>query len=336
VTATSFDGVRTTLPTPTSKASRFLRRDGWTAGVTVLFVALLLWRFSQLPKIGTFEISTITTGTMTIAFLAMAQSVVIISGGIDLSVGATMVLANCLSAMWMEDRGLASCLALAVVVLAITVAITSTIGLIIVAAGVPDIIVTLAAGFVLVGLALFVIGGPGGGADAGFRRLVAGGLSNPWPPVLWTAGALLLVWLPIRRSRAGLAIYAVGSDRRAAYLAGVPIARTRVVAYAVSGVFAGFAGLVVTANTGGGSPTASGANTATLNSVAAAVLGGVALTGGAGGLAGPVIAALCLTLLNAIIVGLGWNPNNAEIARGVIIILVVLVAGVLQSRRRKS
>ena len=90
---------------------------------------------------------------------------IVISGGIDLSVGSMMVFANCLSALWMEDQGLGACLALAVAVLAVTVALSTLTGLVITASGVPDIIVTLAASFVLAGLALFVIGGPGGGTS---------------------------------------------------------------------------------------------------------------------------------------------------------------------------
>ena len=102
-------------------------------------------------------------------------------------------------------------------------------------------------------------------------------------------------------------------------------------AYSIGGLFAGFAGLVVTASTGGGEPRETIGANATLNSVAAVVLGGVALTGGVGGLVGPVLAAACLTLIPAIMLGLGWDPSNAETARGVIIILVVLVAGLLQT-----
>lgn len=333
---TSFDGVTTTLPTPSSPFARFARRHGWTVGVAVLFVILLIWRTTQVPRFGNFEIRTITAGTMSLAFLAMAQSIVIISGGIDLSVGAKMVFANCLSALWMEDKGFAACMAIAVAVLAISVVLAATTGVLITVTGVPDIIVTLAASFMLSGLALFIIGGPGGGTSPDFQRVVAGGLSVFWPSVLWTIGALVLVWIPLRRSRLGLAMYAIGSDRKAAFLSGVGIARTRVLTYAAGGLFAGFAGLVITASTGGGEPRSTIGVNATLNSVAAAVLGGVALTGGVGGLLGPVFAALCLTMIPAIMLGLGWDPSNAETARGVIIILVVLVAGLLQARRRPA
>lgn len=330
----AIDAVVTTLPQSTPRLSRFARRQGWTLGVIVLFSALLIWQITLLPTFGDFQIRTITAGTMPLAFLAMAQSIVVISGGIDLSVGAKMVFANCLSALWMEDRGLSACLALAVAVIVVTMAVSTVTGLLTVVSGVPDIIVTLAASFSLAGLALFVIGGPGGGTSRDFSELVAGGLSDYWPSILWTLGALAVVWLPIRRSRLGLALYAVGSDANAAFLSGVSVPRTRVLAYTVSGFFAGFAGIATTAFTGGGEPRASIGNNATLNAVAAAVLGGVALTGGVGGLVGPIFAALCLTLIPAIMLGLGWDPSNAETARGVIIILVVLVAGLLQARRR--
>ncbi len=325
----------TRLPERTTGMSRFVQRQGWTVGVAVLFIVLLLWRVSQLPDFGGFEIRTITaSGTMPLAFLAMAQGVIVVSGGVDLSVGAMMVLANCLSALWMEDQGLGTCLLVSIAVLAVTVGLSTITGLVITASGVPDIIVTLAASFFLAGLALFVIGGPGGGTSPDFQRIIAGGLSNPWPSILWIVGALALVWLPLKRSRLGLAIYATGSNRKAAFLSGVRIARTRVLAYSIGGLFAGLAGLAVTALTGGGEPRETIGANATLNSVAAVVLGGVALTGGVGGLVGPVLAAGCLALIPAIMLGLGWDPSNAETARGVIIILVVLVAGLVQNRRR--
>ena len=109
-----------------------------------------------------------------------------------------------------------------------TVALSTLTGIVITASGVPDIIVTLAASFILAGLALFVIGRPGGGTSPDFQEIVAGGLSNFWPSVLWIVGALLVVWFPLKRSRLGLAIYAIGSNRKAAFLSGVRIARTRV------------------------------------------------------------------------------------------------------------
>ena len=324
----------TPLPRPSSRATRFRRRQGWVVGVALLFGALVFWRYSQIPAFGPFEIRGIVAGTMTLALLAMAQSVIVISGGIDLSVGAMMVLANCIAARLMLDQDLGPVILIALLVVAIAMVLSGLIGAIAVVSGVPDIVVTLAASFILSGLALIVLGSPGGGTHPTFQELLVGGFDQPLPATLWLAGLLLLVWLPFKRSRLGIATYAVGSDRAAAFLSGVRVGRTRVVAYVLAGFFSGMAGVVTTAFTGSGEPRASIGATATLTSVAAVVLGGVALLGGSGTLLGPVLAALCLGLIPALMLGLGWDPNFAEVARGVIIIVVVMIGGLVQIPRR--
>jgi ribose transport system permease protein len=324
----------TPLPRPSSRATRFRRRQGWVVGVALLFGALVLWRYSQIPAFGPFEIRGIVAGTMTLALLAMAQSVIVISGGIDLSVGAMMVLANCIAARLMLDQDLGPVILIALLVVAIAMVLSGLIGAVAVVSGVPDIVVTLAASFILSGLALIVLDSPGGGTHPTFQELLVGGFDQPLPATLWLAGLLLLVWLPFKRSRLGIATYAVGSDRAAAFLSGVRVGRTRVVAYVLAGFFSGMAGVVTTAFTGSGEPRASIGATATLTSVAAVVLGGVALLGGSGTLLGPVLAALCLGLIPALMLGLGWDPNFAEVARGVIIIVVVMIGGLVQIPRR--
>ena len=324
----------TPLPRPTSRANRFRRRQGWVVGVAVLLGVLVFWRYSQIPAFGPFEIRGIVAGTMTLALLAMAQSVIVISGGIDLSVGAMMVLANCIAARLMLDQDLGSVVLVAIGVVAVAMILSGLIGLVTVVSGVPDIVVTLAASFILAGLALVVLDGPGGGTNPRFQELIVGGFDQPLPSLLWLAGLLALVWLPFKRSRLGIATYAVGSDRAAAFLSGVRVGRTRVIAYVLGGFFSGMAGVVTTAFTGSGEPRASIGATATLTSVAAVVLGGVALMGGSGTLLGPVLAAFCLSLIPALMLGLGWDPNYAEVARGIIIIVVVMIGGLVQVPRR--
>jgi ribose transport system permease protein len=334
VTTTPRAEVATPLPQPSSRLERFARRQGWVVGVAVLLAILVGWRSSQIPVFGAFEVRSIVAGTMTLALLAMAQSVVVISGGIDLSVGAMMVLVNCIAARLMLDQDIGSVALVAVMCVAIAMALSGLIGTIIVVSGVPDIVVTLAASFTLAGLALVVLDGPGGGTNPTFQQVMVGDFDKPLPSILWLAGILLLVWVPFKRSRLGIATYAVGSDRAAAFLSGLDVARTRVVAYVLAGFFSGLAGLVTTAFTGSGEPRASIGATATLTSVAAVVLGGVALMGGSGTLLGPVLAAFSLALIPALMLGLGWDPNYAEVARGVIIIVVVMIGGLLQIPRR--
>ena len=324
----------TPLPRPSSRANRFRRRQGWVVGVAVLLGVLVFWRYSQIPAFGPFEVRGIVAGTMTLALLAMAQTVIVISGGIDLSVGAMMVLANCIAARLMLDQDLGTVVLVAIGVVAVAMILSGLIGLVTVVSGVPDIVVTLAASFILAGLALVVLDGPGGGTNPRFQELIVGGFDQPLPSLLWLAGLLALVWLPFKRSRLGVATYAVGSDRAAAFLSGVRVGRTRVIAYVLGGFFSGMAGVVTTAFTGSGEPRASIGATATLTSVAAVVLGGVALMGGSGTLLGPVLAAFCLSLIPALMLGLGWDPNYAEVARGIIIIVVVMIGGLVQVPRR--
>jgi ribose transport system permease protein len=324
----------TPLPRPTSRANRFRRRQGWLVGVAVLLGVLVFWRYSQIPAFGPFEVRGIVAGTMTLALLAMAQTVIVISGGIDLSVGAMMVLANCIAARLMLDQDLGTVVLIAIGVVAVAMVLSGLIGLVAVVSGVPDIVVTLAASFILAGLALVVLDGPGGGTNPRFQELMVGGFDQPLPSLLWLAGLLALVWQPFKRSRLGIATYAVGSDRAAAFLSGVRVGRTRVIAYLLGGFFSGMAGVVTTAFTGSGEPRASIGATATLTSVAAVVLGGVALLGGSGTLLGPVLAAFCLSLIPPLMLGLGWDPNYAEVARGIIIIVVVMIGGLVQVPRR--
>ena len=334
MTATPRAEVHTPLPRPSSRLERFGRRQGWLAGVALLLAALILWRSSQIPAFGAFEVRGIVAGTMTLALLAMAQTVIVVSGGIDLSVGAMMVLTNCIAARLMLDQDLGTVVAVAVLVVVVAMVLSGLIGAITVVSGVPDIVVTLAASFTLAGLALVVLDGPGGGTHPRFQELLVGGFDQPWPAILWLAGVLLVVWLPFKRSRLGIATYAVGSDRAAAFLSGVRVGRTRVVAYVLSGFFSGMAGVVTTAFTGSGEPRASIGAAATLTSVAAVVLGGVALLGGSGTLLGPVLAAFCLSLIPPLMLGLGWDPNYAEVTRGIIIIVVVMIGGLVQVPRR--
>jgi ribose transport system permease protein len=317
-------------------AGRLARRHAWTGAVVGFFAVLLLWNASQTRNFGAFEIQTMLSSTLALAYLSMAQSVVVIGGGIDLSVGALLVLANCLSARFMADAGFGKSMLVALACLAVTAVLGALTGLIVTVSRIPAIIVTLATSFVWGGMALLVLHTPGGGAPARFQELVLGSGNAWWPALLCLLAPLLLIWAPLRRSRAGIAIYALGSSDNAAYLSGVNPLRTRIVAYTFGGLLCGLAGLATTAFTGGGSPQGTIAMTATLNSVAAIVLGGVALSGGVGGLVGPVIAVWCLYLIPNIMLGLGVDPSYGEVVKGVIVVLVVLVGGLLRARRRTA
>ena len=215
----------------------------------LLFGLLLYWR--TIPaQWGTFDVQSLAIDALPFAFAAMAQAVVIISGGIDLSIGSMMGLVNVLSAKYMFDAttGLAvsyrEALVLAVVLILGAGLAGALTGLIINVTKVADIIVTLAMLFVWGGAALAVMQIPGGGTPLEFSKLAIGYTFTPWLPsgLVILGAVVLLVWVPIRWRKPGLALYAIGSSRNASFLSGISVAWTRVGAYALGSALAAMGG----------------------------------------------------------------------------------------------
>ena len=312
-------------------------RHGWTIGVYLLLGLLIVAYIWALAPVAftAFDVKTIVLGALPLAFAAMAQSVIIISGGIDLSLGVMVAIINVSAASLMEGKSFGSAILISLLLMAMGVALGTINGTLIVLTGVPDIVVTLAMSFVWGGVALLIMRTPGGGAPTEFQSLGTGSFGSEWIPAgaIVIALILLVAWLPIRWRRTGFAIFAIGSNRERAYLSGVNVNRTRILAYAIGGFFAAMGGLAATATTGIGTPYAG--NFITLNSVAAVVLGGVSLAGGKGGVAGPVAAALCLTLVPSIMVFQGIDPNYGQVIQGVLIVVVVMLGGLFLLREKR-
>jgi ribose transport system permease protein len=319
-------------------ARRLGRRHGWTVGIFVLLVALVLyWRGATTQAWGPFDVQSLAIDALPLALVAMGQAAVIISGGVDLSVGSMMSFVNVLAARWMVHMGFGAAIGYGIGLVLVGAAIGAVTGAIIVVSGVADIIVTLAGLFVLAGAALAVLQVPGGGAPIRFQNLVTlDTVGSHWVPsaIVLLAAIFVVLWVSIRRTRLGLAVYAIGSNRNRAYLSGVNVPATRIFAYAFSGAFGALGGLALTAASGIGDPNAGAIYT--LNSVAAAVLGGVSLVGGVGGLIGPIAAALVLTLVKTLMIIKGVNQNWAQVFQGALIVVVVMVGGLAIRQRSKT
>ena len=191
---------------------------------------------------------------------------------------------------------------------------------------VADIIVTLAMLFVWGGAALAVMQIPGGGAPLEFSKLAIGYTLTPWLPsgLVILAAVVLSIWC--RSAGASPASASTRSARAGtSFLAGISVAWTRIGAYALGSAFAAMGGLALTATSGIGD--ALSGQYYTLNSVAAVVLGGVALVGGVGGLIGPIAAAFVLTLVKSIMILKGVDQNWAQVIQGTLIVLVVMIGG---------
>jgi ribose transport system permease protein len=312
-----------------------LRRNTWTLGLMVFLVILLAFTKLIQPSYGVTGIQGLSISVLPLALAAVGQAIVVISGGIDLSIGSMMALTSVVAASQMKGQSEEFGIAVVVGVLALGLVLGAINGSLIVLTRVPDIVVTLAMSFVWAGTALLVLKSPGGAAALWLKELIKGSLGNEWVP---RAAVVLLVivaviWMPLRRSRAGLRIYAIGSDRLAAFRSGVSVGRTKIGAYAVLGLFAALGGLSLTASTGNGTPVP---GPYTLLSVAAVVLGGVSLAGGRGGVAGPLLAVVILQLIRTDMTFLRFDPNLAVVAQGVILIGVVMIGSLVQLRRSRA
>ena len=329
---------------------RLLNRHGWTIGTFVLlFLLVLYWRESTAAAWGTFDLQSLVIDSLPLAFAGMAQAVVIISGGIDLSVGSMMALVNVLSAKFMVselagDVGTTAtpvsferAIVVAFLLVAFAALAGALTGLIITVTRIADIIVTLAMLFVWGGVALIVLETPGGGAPQDFLQLGTGYTLTPWLPtgLVVLAVVVLCVWTPIRWSKPGLSIYAIGSSKNAAFLSGISVSKTRIGAYALGGALAGLGGLALTATSGIGDPLSGASAGYTLNSVAAVVLGGVSLLGGVGGMIGPIAAAFILTLVKTLLILKGVDQNWAQVIQGTLIVVVVMIGGLTIRQRGK-
>ena len=323
-----------------SGALRLLKRHAWTGGVWLLLAVLVLWYATLVPNFGGFEVSAIVRTGVPLGLLAIAEAVVVIGGGIDLGVGSLMVLANVASARFMETQGLGAAVVTAVLVVLLLGVLNGIVGWIVAHSGVPDIVVTLSTLFIFGGMALWVLPSPGGDMPGGLRWVFTGsevGIgTNPWPSLLMGLIPALVIWWVMRHRRLGLSIYAAGSSWQAAFLSGIDVARTKIVSYALAGGLAGLAGLATTGITGGGDPRFSIALAATLNAVAAIVLGGIALTGGVGSVLGALAAGYAFLLLSPIMTALRVDPNQAQVVQGTLIVLVVMAGGLWRARREAN
>ena len=312
-----------------------MQRDSWNYALWGLLVLLLILTKVIRPNYGAFDLGSLAIAALPVAMAAVAQAIVVISGGIDLSIGSTMALTSVTAARLMDGASeeFAIVVVLGVLVMGLVIGLIN--GVLVVYSRVPDIVVTLAMLYVWAGVALLVLGTPGGGVADWLRDLTRGPLFIEWIPraLVLLVAIVAVVWIPLRRSRLGLSIYAIGSDRLAAFRSGVEVERTRIAAYVIAGLFAAAGGLALTMTTGIGTPIP---GPYTLLSVAAIVLGGVSLAGGRGGLVGPVVAVFVLALIRADLTFLGVDPNFTTVIQGVIMVVVVMLGAYLTLRRARA
>ena len=324
---------RTALPP--QKASRdwqvrLLDRAPFLVACLMLAVIIALYGSLQHGVFSLEELNLDTTATLTLLLAATGQTIVLIRGGIDLSIGGMISFGTVIAAtQFGGDPG--SVLLWSAIILAIGFAVGALNGFLISALRLQPFLITLATWSILSGAALMVLPTDGGqvpGFWSGFGSAEFLGLASP----VWMLAVLLLFWFWFRNTRLGTSIQATGSNEKSAFLSGVSITRINIITYGLSGLFAAAAALYLTTQTGAGSPTIG--KDYILPSVAAAVIGGVSLFGGRGSLTGTVIGAFILTIIGNLVFVLHISSYWQPVASGVILLLAVLASSIAEKAAR--
>ncbi|WP_421853613.1 ABC transporter permease [Oricola sp.] len=288
-------------------------------------LALAVLYFSTHPRgLSTYVLTIWANQSTILALAACAQFFAVVVRGLDLSVGAVMALSNCLASHLVNGSEVQVAAALAIVLLA-GMACGAINGLIIVRGRVQPIVATLATAAVFGGMALLLRPTPGGEISMSLSDAMTYDLFGFPTSLVLIAAILALVWVPLRRTGFGIALYAVGSNEQSAYHSGVDSGRVKLAAYTLSGLFASAGGLFV------GFVTLTGdagiAPSYTLLSIAAVVLGGVLLRGGVGTILGAIAGAFTLRTISALMFFSGIPPLAQPLIEGLVLAAAVGIGG---------
>jgi len=313
------------MPHKWPSMQKLLRHRGLLIAVLV-FAVLLAGVASVGPvRLSYFDLSSMLTTGTTLAVAAMGQTLVILSGGFDLSAGAIVSLVNVVLASAFPQETASTSLVVATGV-GVGLLAGAFNGLFIAGLRMQPIVVTLSTMFIFQGVTLLVMDKPGGAVPAGLGELLLGdAIPELLPRPAFLLGFLLLLWAYLKRTRFGNAIYAIGSDMEAARTAGVSTRLVQFMVYTLAGGCYGIAGVFISAQTGSGDPLIG--TPMLLQIFAAVVVGGTVLGGGRGGLLGTVFGAYILMLVVNILLVLNVSAFYSTITEGVVLLLAVLAGG---------
>ena len=256
-------------------------------------------------------------------FLATGMTMVIILGGIELSVGSVIALSGCVAAGCVVFLGLPEIVGfLAGILVGALVGMFN--GFVICKTEIPPFIVTLASMNIAKGIALvYTTGAPIRCMTDAFKFPGAGYI-GPFPtPVILMIIVFVIAVLIVNRTQLGRHIYAVGGNAQAAKFSGINVSRVKFIVYTYTGIMAGIAGVVIASRLYSGQPTAG--EGAEMDAIASVVVGGTSMSGGSGRLGGTLIGVLIIGVLNNGLNLMGVDSNWQYIVKGLVILLAVYV-----------
>lgn len=307
---------------------------GILIAVAIFAVMFTVYAWKQPGPLSANIINTASNKGALLALVAMAQTLPVLVGGLDLSVGAIFVLANCLASTIVVGNPVSTMFGiLAVLLMGLLCGAINAV--IIVYGRLQPLIVTLAMGAVYFGISLILRPQPGGSVNFELADFMTGStLAVPHSAILLLL-VVLFIWIPYRRSVLGRAAYAIGSAEQAAYMSGVPIERAKILAFALSGLLAAIGGVLLTAITYSGAAKLSIANDYTLNSIGAVVIGGTSLFGGVGSAIGSIFGAFVMRTVGDLLIVFDINPVLQPLFVGFVLLVAVCI-GSLRVLRIKN
>jgi ribose transport system ATP-binding protein len=321
---------------PSWSLQRFWKRNaGPLLSFLVFAVMFILFASQQANGLSTNVLTSVSNKGVVLAFVAMAQTLVILTGGFDLSVGMVMTMTSCLSSVILN--GSPGQIALAAVAILASGLVAGAINATIVVIGrIQPIIATLATGAIYFGIALLLRPSPGGEVNEDLSNALTYDVFGIPTTFLLLVGTILFIWWPFRNLIVGRNCYAVGSSERAAYMSGLAIGRARFAAYALAGLLAACGGLLLSLISLSGEASSSQGGFYTLNSIAAVAIGGTSLFGGSGGFIGSIFGALVLRTISDLLFVFNapalWQP----LFQGLILLGAVCLGAVRVLRRKNQ
>lgn len=304
---------------------RRLRQEGATAPVAAFVVFFAVYLLINPGLLSRFQLQSAANLIVPLALVALAQLLIVLIGGIDISIGAIMSLCNVIFATQLASLGPAAVL----VSLAIGIACGAVNGALVAYAKLPAIAVTLATAFIYAALARQILDRPGGSLSESVFLITSGELV-PFVPIaiVWLALSAAALWVFLQRTALGRQIYGVGSARVAVQSAGLKARLSIMVAFMVSGGIVGLAAVMLAGSTMTGDPRSG--DPYLLTSIAVVALSGASFAGGRGSILGVVLAALILGMVGNLLFFAGINSYWQYVISAVIILAVVIVPKTVQ------
>jgi ribose transport system permease protein len=298
---------------------------------TIILIYCAIYYAQQQVLPGGFELTSTVNNTMPLVMAGLAQTLVVLTRGIDLSVGGVIDLTNALAAINLGGSPL-NMVVWSFVILLVGAACGLVNGLLVAIGRLQPILVTLATLSIFQGVAIRVLPQPGGQVPPEYTAVLA---NQDAPVSLLYVLLLMLLWLAFRRTQIGVSIYAIGNDETSAQSHGIEVRRTKVLAYVLGGTLSAAAGLFLAAAATAGDATTG--NGFTLTSIVAVVLGGISLFGGRGSGIGTMLGAFVINMIVNILFFAHIDPLYQAFYEGLFLIAAVLLTsgtGWLIRRRR--